>query len=95
MKYSVEKVAGEGVTYNVGSDGLLMKTRCVLPKGRRIELSLAWPAMFDGRLPLRFDIEGKVLWSNVRGTAVAILRYKYRLDVAAKSRKQTAGMPTG
>jgi hypothetical protein len=90
VKYIVEKVAGEGVTCNVGSDGLLMKTKCVFPQGSRIELSLDWPAMLDGRLPLRLDISGKILWSNVRGTAVAILSYDYRLNVAAKSRTQTA-----
>ena len=90
VKYIVEKVAGEGVTCNVGSDGLLMKTTCVFPQGRRIELSLDWPAMLDGRLPLRLDISGKILWSNVRGTAVKILSYEYRLNVAAKSHTQTA-----
>jgi hypothetical protein len=52
VKYIVEKVVGEGVTCNVGSDGLLMKTTCVFPQGRRIELSLDWPAMLDGRLPV-------------------------------------------
>ena len=90
VKYIVEKVEGEGVTCNVGSDGLLMKTTCVFPQGRRIELSLDWPATLDGRLPLRLDILGKILWSNVRGTAVEILSYEYRLNVAAKSRTQTA-----
>ena len=90
VKYIVEKVAGEGVTCNIGSDGLLMKTTCVFPQGKRIELSLDWPAMLDGRLPLRLDILGKIMWSNVRGTAVEILSYEYRLNVAAKSRTQTA-----
>ena len=94
VKYIVENVAGEGVTFNIGSDDLLIKTKCVLPKGRRIELSLDWPATFDGILPLRLDIEGKILWSNVRGTAVAILRYKFRLGPVKISRKQTAGMST-
>ena len=90
VKYIVGKVAGEGVTCNVGSDGLLVKTKCVFPQGKLIELSLDWPAMLDGRLPLQLDILGKIRWSNVRGTAVEILRYKYRLNVAAKSRTQTA-----
>ena len=95
VKYIVEKVEGEGVTCNVGSDGLLMKTTCVFPQGKRIELSLDWPATLDGRLPLRLDILGKILWSNVRGTAVEILSYKYRLGPVKISRKQTAGMSTG
>ena len=89
VKYIVEKVEGEGVTCNVGSDGLLMKTTCVFPQGKRIELSLDWPAMLDGRLPLRLDISGKILWSNVRGTAVEILSYKYRLGPVKISRRQT------
>jgi hypothetical protein len=88
VKYIVEKVAGEGVTCNVGSDGLLMKTKCVLPQGSRIELSLDWPATLDGRLPLRLDIVGKILWSNGRGTAVEILSYKYRLGPVKISRRQ-------
>jgi hypothetical protein len=90
VRYIVEKVEGEGLTCNVGSDGLLMKTTCVFPQGRRIELSLDWPAMLDGRLPLRLDIQGKILWSNVRGTAVEILGYKFRLGPVKISRKQTA-----
>ena len=94
VKYIVGTVAGEGVTCDIGSDNLLIKTKCVLPKGRSIELSLDWPATFDGILPLRLDIEGKILWSNVRGTAVAILRYKFRLGPVKISRNQTAGMST-
>jgi hypothetical protein len=90
VKYIIEEIEGEGVTCNIGSDGLLMKTRCVFPQGKRIELSLDWPAMLDGRLPLRLDILGKILWSNVSGTAVEILSYEYRLNVAAKSRTKTA-----
>jgi hypothetical protein len=95
VKYIVENVAGEGVTCDIGSDDLLIRTKCVLPKGRHIELSLDWPATFDGILPLRLDIEGKIRWSNVRGTAVAISRYKFRLGPVKISRKQTAGMSTG
>jgi len=94
VKYIVENVAGEGVTFNIGSDDLLIKTKCVLPKGERILVTLEWPAMLDGRLPLRLEIQGKILRSSVQGTAVKILRYEFRLDVAAKSRKQTAGMST-
>jgi hypothetical protein len=95
VRYIVEKVEGEGLTCNVGSDGLLMKTTCVFPQGKRIELSLDWPAMLDGRLPLRLDILGKILWSSVRGTAVEILSYKFRLGPVKISHKQTAGMSTG
>jgi hypothetical protein len=94
VKYIVRKVAGEGVTCDIGSDDLLIKTECVLPKGRRIELSLNWPATFDGRLPLRLDIQGKILWSSDTGTAVKILRYQFRLGPVKISRKQTAGMST-
>jgi hypothetical protein len=90
VKYIVGKTAGEGVTRNIGSDGLLMKTKCVLPPGRRIQVTLVWPAVLDRRLPLRLDIRGKILRSSGTGTAVAILSYEYRLDVAGISRRQTA-----
>jgi hypothetical protein len=66
-----------------------MKTKCVLPPGERIQVTLDWPAMLDYRLPLRLDIRGKILRSSAAGTAVAILSYEYRLNVAAISRRQT------
>ena len=90
VRYIVGKVEGEGVTCNVGSDGLLMKTTCVFPQGKRIELSLDWPAMLEGRLLLRLDIFGKIMWSNVRGTAVEILGHKFRLG-PVKIPQQTDG----
>jgi hypothetical protein len=89
VKYIVGKVAGEGVTCDIGSDDLLIKTKCVLPKGRRIELSLDWPATLNDRRSWRLEIQGKILRSNVKGTAVAILNYEFRLDMAAKSRTET------
>ena len=90
VKYIVGKTAGEGVTRNIGSDGLLMKTKCVLPQGKRIQLTLDWPAMLDRRLPLQLEIRGKILRSSGTGTAVAIESYEYRLNVAGISRRQTA-----
>ena len=89
VKYIVGKTAGEGVTCNIGSDRLLMKTKCVLPAGERIQVTLDWPAMLDHRLPLRLDIRCKILRSSAAGTAVAILSYEYRLNAAAISRRQT------
>ena len=89
VKYIVGKTAGEGVTCNIGSDRLLMKTKCVLPAGERIQVTLDWPAMLDHRLPLRLDIRGKILRSSATGTTVAILSYEYRLNAAAISRRQT------
>ena len=90
LQYIVEKTAGVGMTYNIGSLGLCMKTECVLPPGSPIALLLEWPAMLEGRLPLRIDIRGKILRSSLKGTAVEILSYEYRLAPGKISRKAAA-----
>ena len=94
VKYIVGKVAGEGVTCDIGSDDLLIKSKRVLPQGERILVTLDWPAMLDGRLPLRLEIQGKILWISDTGTSVKILRHKYRLGPVKISRKQASGMST-
>jgi len=67
------------VTCDIGSGGVCIDTPDSLPVGKRVRLSLDWPAALDGRHALRLIIIGKILRISERGTAVSILRHEYRL----------------
>jgi hypothetical protein len=73
---------GEGVTYNVSSGGVFMKTEQVLPIGTRIQLLIDWPAKFDKRLSLRLAVKGRVLRSTAEGVAVKVFWYEFRVRSA-------------
>ena len=68
---------------NIGSGGVFLKAQNPLPVGQQVELFLDWPAMLDGRRPLRLVIKGRALRSSARGTAVRLLRYEYQLSPKA------------
>jgi hypothetical protein len=44
---------------NIGSGGVFLKAQNPLPVGQQVELFLNWPAMLDGRCPLRLVIQGQ------------------------------------
>ena len=64
---------------DIGSGGVFFKAQSPLPVGEQVELLLDWPVMLDGRCPLRLVINGRILRSSARGSAVSVLRYEYRL----------------
>jgi hypothetical protein len=65
-------------TIDISSGGVLLASPTLLPVGRRVQLSVDWPARLNERCGLRLRIDGKVLRSHQDGTAIAILRYEYR-----------------
>jgi hypothetical protein len=79
VEYSLPDRHGLAVTCDICSGGVYIDTPDLLPVGKRIQLSLDWPAELDGRHALRLIITGKVLRCSQQGAAVSILRYEYRL----------------
>jgi hypothetical protein len=77
-------------TIDISSGGVLLASRTLLPVGRRVQLSIDWPALLNERCGLRLMVEGKVLRSNENGSAVAILRYEYRTRSRAPLRREMA-----
>jgi hypothetical protein len=71
-------VRGDAVTVDISSGGVLFKSNKLLPLGRRVELLIDWPVALDDRCPLRLMIHGRILRSDLAGTAVEIVRYDYR-----------------
>ena len=77
VTYTIGQFHGKGMTLNVSTGGVFIKTDQALPIGRRIQLVMNWPAKLDVGV-LRLEVTGKVLRSTAKGTAVKVLRYEFR-----------------
>ena len=66
---------GTGKTINISSAGVLFAAQEPMTPGRRLELSISWPAQLDGKCGLKLVARGRVV--RCRGTAVAIEIEKY------------------
>jgi hypothetical protein len=74
----LNSLAGTGKTLNFSSGGILFTTKDRLPIGRKIELSVNWPAQLGGRCLLKFVATGKVVRSEADRAAVRIERYEFK-----------------
>lgn len=70
---------GTARTRNMGSGGVFIEGSEILAPGAKVDLSIDWPAVLDGRCLLRLAVRGKVLRSSTSGTAIRILKYEYRV----------------
>lgn len=71
-------VRGNGVTKNIGGKGILISSQHTLRVGARVELSMDWPFLLDGKTLLRLILQGRVIRSENEETAVAIERHEFR-----------------
>lgn len=71
-------VAGAGKSVNIGSGGIMFTTTTRLPLGRKVEVSVNWPALLDGSCPLKFVASGPVVRSDDASAVVRIERYEFR-----------------
>jgi hypothetical protein len=69
---------GVGRALNLSSSGTLMESDDILPKGVRVELSLAWPATIDGKVGLSLVAVGKTVRATGQRIAVAFSQHSFR-----------------
>jgi hypothetical protein len=69
--------AGEGLTINLSSSGILFETEHPLPTGGVLELSIAWPVLLHNLKPLRLIVTGPVV--RMAGCRVAIRKLQHEL----------------
>ena len=70
--------SGTGHTVDVSSRGALFTAETPLPPGKRVELSISWPAQLDGKCALKLVARGKILRCRGRQVAVEIDKYEFR-----------------
>lgn len=80
---------GTGQTINISSTGVLFKAQSPLPPGKRLEISISWPAQLDGKCSLKLVARGRII--RCQGTTVALEIDKYEFRTAGRSLNAQAG----
>jgi hypothetical protein len=70
--------AGVGWVVNMSSDGVLVGHQHEMRAGVRTELTIEWPSLLDGRVPLQLVTVGTVVRCEASRFAVALGRYQFR-----------------
>ncbi len=73
-----ETQTASGHTINISSTGVLFTTDRDLVPGRRVELSISWPAQLDDACPLKLVASGRVVRAAPGCAAIEISRYEFR-----------------
>jgi PilZ domain len=69
---------GFGKTINMSSNGVLFSTDQHLLPGKRLELSISWPAQLDRKISLKLVARGRVVRSEEGRAAIEIHQYEFR-----------------
>jgi hypothetical protein len=65
-------------TFNISSKGVLFETEIDLPVGKRVELSISWPAMLNERCRLKMIAVGRIVRTENGKAAALIQRHEFR-----------------
>jgi hypothetical protein len=69
---------GTGKTVNISSNGVLFTTDQILLPGKRLELSISWPAQLDNKCQLKLVARGRVARLEQGRAAIEIQQYEFR-----------------
>jgi hypothetical protein len=70
--------AGDGKTLNISSSGVLFTTELILLPGRRMELSINWPAQLNNKCALKLVARGRIVRFEKGRAALEIQQYEFR-----------------
>ncbi len=74
--------AGEGKTLNMSSAGVLFTADQQLVPGKRMELSITWPAQLNNKCALKLVARGRLVRSQNGTAALEIQQYEFRTAMA-------------
>jgi PilZ domain. len=69
---------GTGKTINISSNGVLFTTDQILLPGKRLEISISWPAQLDNKCQLKLVARGRVARLEQGRAAIEIQQYEFR-----------------
>lgn len=75
-KYNTE--SGIGKTINISSNGILFATDQLLLPGRKLEISVSWPAQLDNKCALKLVARGRIVRCEQGLAALEIQQYEFR-----------------
>ena len=70
--------SGSGLTVNMSSNGVLFTTDRYLLPGRRLEVSISWPAQLNSKVALKLVARGRVVRAEEGRAAIEIHQYEFR-----------------
>ena len=70
--------SGSGQTINISSNGVLFTTEQYLIPGRRLELSISWPAQLNDACHLKLVARGRIVRCEEGKAAMEIQQYEFR-----------------
>ena len=76
--------AGIGKTVNMSSTGVLFTTDHLLIPGRRLEVSISWPAQLNNRCALRLVARGRVVRFDDGRAAMEIQQYEFKTQAVGQ-----------
>jgi hypothetical protein len=71
-------VASMGKTVNISSSGILFTTEHMLLPGRRVEISINWPAKLDNKCALKLVARGRIVRFQEGIAALEIMHHEFR-----------------
>lgn len=75
--------SGDGKTINISSAGILFTTESMVLPGRRLEVSINWPAQLNNKCALKLVARGRVVRFEEGRAAMEIQQYEFRTTSAA------------
>ena len=69
---------GSGKTINMSSGGVLFVTDQMVLPGRRVEMSISWPAQLNNACALKLVARGRIVRVEDGRAAVEIQQYEFR-----------------
>lgn len=85
--------AGEGKTLNISSSGVMFTTRQILVPGRRLEVSISWPAQLNNKCALKLVARGRVVRYEEGCAAIELQQYEFRTQSAGAAASTAALSP--
>lgn len=76
--------AGDGKTVNMSSAGILFTTEAMVLPGRRLEISVNWPAQLNNQCALKLVARGRVVRFEGGRAAMEIQQYEFRTAAAGE-----------
>jgi hypothetical protein len=70
--------SGVGKTLDMSSGGMLFETQQQLRAGKRVEVSVNWPATLDGGCPLKLVALGRLVRADEKSAAMHIEQHEFR-----------------
>jgi|ERR1700728_5281375 hypothetical protein len=72
------RIFGQGLAINVSSGGVLVASEHQIVDGAPVKMSIEWPSLLDGKVPLQLIAIGWVLRRGTSHFAATFERYEFR-----------------